>query len=53
VLVLHDDLGYATPEIAARLGISEDAARKRLTRARAEFRRRYADKELRIERGVP
>ncbi len=44
VLVLHDDLGYATPEIAAHLGISADATRKRLTRARAEFRRRYAEK---------
>jgi len=44
VLVLHDDLGYSIPEIAAWLGISEDAAQKRLTRARAEFRRRYADK---------
>jgi len=44
VLVLHDDLGYAIPEIAVHLGISTDATRKRLTRARAEFRRRYADK---------
>ncbi len=44
VLVLHDDLGYAIPEIAVQLGISEDAARKRLTRAHEEFRRRYADK---------
>jgi len=44
VLVLRDDRGYSIPEIAARLGISEDAARKRLTRARAEFRRRYGDK---------
>ncbi len=44
VLVLHDDLGYATPEIAVQLGISEDAARKRLTRAHEEFRRRYAEK---------
>jgi len=44
VLVLHDDLGYAIPEIAVHLGISEDAARKRLTRAHEEFRRRYADK---------
>jgi len=44
VLVLHDDLGYSIPEIAVHLGISKDATRKRLTRARAEFRRRYADK---------
>jgi len=43
VLVLHDDLGYAIPEIAAHLGISEDAAKKRLTRAHEEFRSRYAD----------
>jgi len=45
VLVLHDDLGYAIPEIAAMLGIGEDAAWKRLERARAEFRRRYADND--------
>jgi len=45
VLVLHDDLGYAIPEIAAMLGIGEDAAWKRLARARAEFRRRYADND--------
>jgi len=44
VLVLHDDRGYAIPEIAARLGISEDAAWKRLERAHEEFRRRYAEK---------
>ncbi len=44
VLVLYDDLGYTIPEIAVQLGISEDAARKRLTRAHEEFRRRYADK---------
>jgi len=44
VLVLHDDRGYAIPEIAVQLGIGEDAARKRLLRAREEFRRRYADK---------
>ncbi len=44
VLVLHDDRGYAIPEIAAGLGISEGAARKRLLRAREEFRRRYAEK---------
>jgi len=44
VLVLHDDLGYSIPEIAVHLGISKDATRKRLTRARAEFRRRYANK---------
>jgi len=50
VVILHDDLGYTIPEIAAHLGISEDATRKRLTRARAEFRRRYADKELRKKR---
>jgi len=43
MLVLHDDLGYSIPEIAVHLGISKDATRKRLTRARAEFRRRYAD----------
>jgi len=50
VVILHDDLGYTIPKIAAHLGISEDATRKRLTRARAEFRRRYADKELRKKR---
>jgi len=44
VLVLHDDLGYSIPEIAVHLGISKDATWKRLTRAREEFRRRYADK---------
>jgi len=44
VLVLHDDQGYAIPEIAAQLGISEGAARKRLPRAHEEFRRRYAEK---------
>jgi RNA polymerase sigma-70 factor (ECF subfamily) len=44
VLVLRDDLGYTIPEIAVHLGISENATRKRLTRAREEFRRRYADK---------
>jgi len=44
VLVLHDDLGYSIPEIAVHLGISKDATRKRLTRARAEFWRRYANK---------
>ncbi len=44
VLVLHDELGYSIPEIAVHLGISKDATRKRLTRAREEFRRRYADK---------
>ena len=44
VLVLRDDRGYAVPEIAVRLGINKDATRKRLTRAREEFRRRYADK---------
>ena len=43
-LVLRDDRGYSIPEIAARLGISESAVRKRLARARAEFQRRYADK---------
>jgi len=43
VLVLHDDLGYTIPEIATHLGISEDAAKKRLTRAHEEFRSRYAD----------
>ena len=43
VLVLRDDWGYSIPEIAAHLGISEGAARQRLTRARAEFQRRYAD----------
>ncbi len=43
VLVLHDDRGYAIPEIAVQLGISEGAARKRLLRAYEEFRRRYAD----------
>ncbi len=43
VLVLHDDQGYAIPEIAAQLGISEGAARKRLLRAHREFQRRYAD----------
>ncbi len=44
VLVLHDELGYSIPEIAVHLGISKDATRKRLTRAREEFRRRYANK---------
>ena len=44
VLVLHDDLGYSIPEIAVHLGISEDATWKRLTRAREEFQRRYAEK---------
>jgi len=30
VLVLHDERGYSIPEIAAQLGISKGAARKRL-----------------------
>lgn len=43
VLVLRDDRGYSIPEIAAHLGISEGAVRKRLARARGEFQRRYAN----------
>lgn len=40
-LLLHDDAGFGTPEIAAILGVSVSTAEKRLSRARAEFRRRY------------
>ncbi len=43
VLVLHDELGYTVPEIAAALGISVAAAKARLTRARAGMRARYPE----------
>jgi len=43
VLVLHDELGYTVPEIAAALGISVAATKARLKRARAGMRARYPD----------
>ncbi len=43
VLVLHDEVGYTVPEIAAILNISEDAVKARLTRARAGVRARYPE----------
>lgn len=46
-LLLHDDAGFGTPEIAAILGVSLSSAEKRLSRARAEFRRRYLEADAR------
>lgn len=41
VLVLYAIGGFVTRDIAAMLGISLDAARQRLTRAKREFAREY------------
>jgi len=43
VLVLHDELGYTVPEIAATLNISVEATKARLKRARAGVRARYPE----------
>jgi RNA polymerase sigma-70 factor (ECF subfamily) len=43
VLVLHDELGYTVPEIAAALTISVEATKARLKRARAGMRARYPE----------
>ncbi len=43
VLVLHDELGYTVPEIAAALGISVEATKARLKRAHAGMRARYPE----------
>lgn len=40
-LLLHNLCGFRGGEVAAILGISADAARKRIVRAEAEFRDRY------------
>jgi RNA polymerase sigma-70 factor (ECF subfamily) len=40
-LLLHGLCGFSGGEVAAILGISPEAARKRIVRAEAEFRRRY------------
>lgn len=41
-LLLHDLCGFRGGEVAEILGISADAARKRIVRAEAEFRARYS-----------
>lgn len=41
VLVLHDLYGFSGAELAATLGISRDAAKMALWRAREQFRARY------------
>jgi RNA polymerase sigma-70 factor (ECF subfamily) len=40
-LLLHNLAGFRGAEVAGILGISADAARKRIVRAEAEFRQRY------------
>lgn len=40
-LLLHNLCGFRGSEVAEMLGISADAARKRIVRAEAEFRHRY------------
>lgn len=40
-LLLHDLCGFTSTEVAAILNVSPAAARKRIARAAAEFRRRY------------
>lgn len=40
-LLLHNLCGFRGGEVAAILGISADAARKRIVRAESEFRRRH------------
>jgi DNA-directed RNA polymerase specialized sigma24 family protein len=40
-VLLHAQLGLRYDEIARVLGISDSAARQRITRAKARFRRAY------------
>jgi RNA polymerase sigma-70 factor (ECF subfamily) len=46
-LVLHEVYGLTCAEVGQTLGISRDAAKMALFRARAHFRRRYAEEDAR------